>query len=162
MPGQSIVAPIYGAAEDAIAPNDAGRFDWEQVAAARTSTLDALAGFEKMAEHAEPEFLPAVKTFAGLHQRHADRIMRILADAGHPPEEDGSVMGTVNRLVVATRALFDEIDADVLPQIQSGEEHVLSAYDDALAARLPEDVRNDLVEMRVELERILDEIAPKS
>lgn len=161
VPGQPMVAPIYDADTEDPEHPVAIRGDWDLVAAARTRTLDALAGFDKMAEHAEPEFAPTVAAFRDLHRRHADALTRILADAGHPPADDGSIMGTVNRLVVATRALFDEIDRDVLSPIRSGEEHVVTAYDEALGSDLPEEVREELVEMRAELAEMLDSFASK-
>ena len=39
-------------------------------------------------------------------------------------------MGTINETVVGLRAVFDEIDADVLSSIRNGEDHVLDAFDD--------------------------------
>jgi hypothetical protein len=134
--------------------------DWEGVVTARTRTLDAREGFAKMAEHAEPDFAPTVARYFELHSRHAERLTRILDDAGVAKDADPSLMGTVNRLVVATRALFDEIDADVLKQIQSGEEHVLQAYDDAKNDSLPDEVHHCLSEMSAELRALLDESCP--
>jgi uncharacterized protein (TIGR02284 family) len=162
VPGHPIVAPIRDGDAQDTDPTGADRSDWDLVADARTRTLDALAGFDKMAEHAEPEFAPTVAMFRDLHQRHGDALTRVLADAGFPPEDDGSMMGTVNRIVVATRALFDEIDADVLAQVRSGEEHVLAAYDEALAARLPPAVHDELAAMRAELKQVLDGLAPEA
>lgn len=134
--------------------------DWDTVADARTRTLDAREGFEKMAEHAEPEFAPIVHAYLELHKRHADTLTRILADAGYHVEGNGSVMGTVNRLVVATRAFFDEIDADVLAQIHSGEEHVVAAYKTALAARLPAAVHDSVSRLLSELNELLADTKP--
>lgn len=133
---------------------------WDTVATARTRTLDALAGFEKMAEHAEPHFAPIVAAFIELHRRHGDALTRLLADNGVALDEGGSIMGTVNRVVVATRALFDEIDEDVLTQIHSGEEHVMDAYQEAIAADLPEAARQELATMLVELREILQDTRP--
>ena len=133
---------------------------WAAVAAARTRTLDAGQGFKKMAEHAEPSFAPIVEAFLDLHIRHAEELTRILTDAGLPPEDNGSMMGTINRLVVATRALVDDIDGGVLKQIHSGEENVISAYQDALSAELPATVRERLAGMLAELNELLDDTRP--
>lgn len=134
--------------------------DWDALAAARTRTLDALAGFEKMAELAEPDFRPTVARFLDLHRRHGDELTRLMSDAGHPPQDNGSLMGSVNRLVVATRALFDDIDADILARIRSGEDHVLAAYDTALEARLPAAVASRLAVLRDELRQLLAATCP--
>jgi uncharacterized protein (TIGR02284 family) len=138
----------------------AERSGWDAVASARTRTLDAGEGFKKMAEHAEPSFAPIVEAFLELHTRHAAELSRILTDAGQPPQDDGSVMGTINRLVVATRAFLDDIDGDVLKQIHSGEENVASAYQDALSADLPAQVRNRLAVMLAELNELLADTRP--
>lgn len=145
------------------APNpqpNGGAAGWDAVSTARTRTLDALAGFDKMAEHAEPGFAPIVAAFRDMHRRHGDLLTRLLADAGLAPDGEGSVMGTVNRMVVATRAFFDDIDADVLDQIHSGEENVVRAYQDALRADVPQDVRDHLSQMLVELNGLLADTRP--
>jgi uncharacterized protein (TIGR02284 family) len=138
----------------------ADRDAWEKLASARTRTVDAAQGFQKMAEHAEPSFAPIVEAFLELHTRHAGEFTRLLTEAGHPPTDDGSLMGTVNRLVVATRALLDDIDADVLRQIHSGEENVADAYQEALEAGLPAMVRDRVTAMLGELNELLDDTRP--
>ena len=133
---------------------------WDAVATARTRTLDALAGFEKMSEHAEPDFAPIVQAFVELHSRHGEDLTRLLADNAEAPDEGGSIMGTVNRVVVATRALFDEIDEDVLTQIHSGERHVVEAYEAAADADLPDPSRQKMSVLLVELREILEDTRP--
>ena len=147
-------------ADENVAVEPPHPLDWEGVAAARTRTLDAGEGFAKMAEHAEPEFAPTVARYYELHLRHAERLTRILEDAGVSKDPDPSLMGTVNRLVVAARAVVDAINDDVLKQIRSGEQYVLDAYDDARDDSLPDEVRQCLSEMRAELQALLDETCP--
>ncbi len=69
-------------------------------------------------------------------------------------------MGAVNRMVVATRALFDDIDADLLSQIHSGEGHVVAAYEQALATNLPGPAHDRLAEMLAELNALLADTRP--
>lgn len=106
----------------------------EALAALHTRTIDALAGYETMVGKAEPEFRPVAESFRDLHARHAARLGALVRAHGGRPDEDGSFMATVNRAVVSIRALFDEIDDDVMDQIRSGERHVLDAFDEAIAA----------------------------
>ena len=94
--------------------------------------VDTLAGFDKMVETAEPSFRPTAQAFQNLHARHEREVARLMTEAGRAADGDGSFMGTVNRVVVATRALFDTIDADVMQQIRSGEQHMLDAFDEAI------------------------------
>ena len=105
-------------------------------------TADALAGYVTMVDKAEPEFRPVAERYRAIHDRH-----------GVEPDADGSFMGTVNKAVVSLRALFDDIDADVMDSIRNGENYVLEAFDDAIgAAGMPpadvtllRDMRDELV-----------------
>lgn len=99
---------------------------------ALTRTIDAKAGFDTMVEKSEPEFLPIAKEFRDLHARHSAKLTSMLAEHGRTPDLDGSIMSTVNTAVVSLRALFDEIDDDVMDQVRDGEKHVLKALGNAL------------------------------
>jgi Domain of unknown function (DUF2383) len=120
-----------------------------------TRTVDALAGYETMVDKAEPSFRPVATRFRDIHARHAATLAPMLVRAGRVPDTDGSFMASVNRAVVGIRAFFDAIDADVTSQIRSGEQHVLAAFDDAIAAS-PLGDNADLTDMRAELQAALD------
>lgn len=122
---------------------------------AHDRTVDALAGFEVMVDKAEPQFRPVAQRFADLHRRHAAELAAMLVDLGAVPDTDGTLMGTVNRAVVSLRALFDQIDADAMDRIRSGEEHVCSAYQDALASGLPGTAQTRLAALLAELNDLL-------
>ncbi|MBZ4689651.1 MAG: hypothetical protein JG765_902 [Cereibacter sp.] len=122
-----------------------------------TRSVDVLAGFETMVEKAEPAFRPIAERFRSLHQRQIAEIAAMLTAAGRQPDADGSFMSTVNRAVVSVRAFVDEIDADVLGQVQSGEQHVLDAYADALDRPQTPANAARLAEMRQELAVLLAE-----
>ena len=96
---------------------DAGR---EALVDLHTTTIDVLKGYEKMVEKAEPHFRPTVERFLDLYARHAAALERILVAKGAEVDADGSLMGTINRVVVGMRAVFDEIDEDVLGNIKDG------------------------------------------
>lgn len=120
-------------------------------------TKDALSGFETMVEKAEPAFRPVAERFRALHARHVAALSRLLTDAGRTPDTDGTLMGTVNRAVVATRAFFDRIDTDVLAQVFSGEENVIAAYRDALDAPLSSPEHDVLTGLLGELQTLVAE-----
>ena len=131
----------------------------DSLALAHTRTVDALAGFEKMVEKAEPEFLTTATRFRDLHRAHSTQLSAVLRQHGRTPDDDGSFMSTVNRMVVATRAAFDEIDADVMRQVRSGEENVIAAYRDA-EFRVPyPKVKSTLASLTMELETLLAQTA---
>ena len=128
-------------------------------------SVDVLAGFETMVEKAEPEFRPIAERFRSLHQRQIGEIAGMLTAGGRQPDADGTFMSTINRAVVSVRAFVDDIDSDILGQVQSGEQHVLDAYADALAQPQTPATAARLTEMRQELAVLLAETqasAPQS
>jgi hypothetical protein len=127
------------------------------LATLHTRTVDALKGFVKMVEKAEPEFRPVVQRFHDLHVRHADDIGQFLLARGKQVDADGSFMGTINETVVGLRAFFDEIDEEVMNSVRSGEGHVLKAFDAVLKAPLEAHEQAEITKMRAELAGLLHE-----
>lgn len=125
------------------------------IEALHNRTVDVLAGYAKMVETAEPSFQTIAEEFRSLHARHADHLARMIADLGYTPDPDGTVMGTINRAVVSVRAMFDKIDEDVMDNVRTGEQHVLDAFDEALAANLGTPASPDLGDMREEVVALL-------
>ena len=137
-----------GAAPDAV----------DELLTLQRRTADVLAGYQTMVDKAEPAFRPVVERFRALHDRQNVALSGMLVRHGHEPDADGSFMGTVNRAVVSLRALFDDIDADVMDSIRDGENHVLSAFDDAItAAGMPPADVTALRDMRDELTVLLQD-----
>ncbi|MEO1406541.1 MAG: DUF2383 domain-containing protein [Pseudomonadota bacterium] len=128
----------------------------EAISTAHARSLDAVQGFRTMVEKAEVEFKPVAERFLSLHERHAAALANLLTSAGHSPDASGSFMGKVNELVVSARALFDEIDEDVMDQIRGGEEHILGALSEAAAATSGE-TSAAISGMREELQTLLAE-----
>lgn len=122
-----------------------------------TATLDALAGFETMVEKAEPEFRPVALQFRDLHANHAMELAELITHAGGAVDRDGSLMGTINKVVVSARAFFDEIDADVMQQIRSGEDHVLSKFDEAVESPVDASTDARVLAMRDEVKTLLSQ-----
>ncbi|MFZ5964525.1 DUF2383 domain-containing protein [Thalassococcus sp. BH17M4-6] len=127
---------------------------------ALSRTVDAHAGFETMTDKAEPDFRSVPLRFRELHHQHADRLASAMAALGGEPDREGGLMSTVNKAVVSVRALFDEIDDDVLDNIRDGEEHVLEALAEAEEALPAGRYRDDVAAMQAELRALLDETAP--
>jgi uncharacterized protein (TIGR02284 family) len=123
------------------------------------SSVDALRGYQKMVEKAEPAFRPVVERFSALHTRHVARLDVMVREMGGVPDADGSFMGSINRAVVTLRAMLDAVDADVMDNIRDGEEHVFAAFDRAVQASLPQGHRQALTDMRAELSALLTETA---
>lgn len=118
-------------------------------------TRDALKGYETKVEKAEPSFRATVQKFHSLHLRHAEKLAQLLRSQGQDVDEDGTLMGTVNKMVVTVRSFFDDIDADTLVQIRDGEDWVLQAFDDAIVAEGEGTTADTLRQMRAELSQLL-------
>ncbi|ETX28493.1 DUF2383 domain-containing protein [Roseivivax isoporae] len=121
--------------------------------------VDARAGFDTMVERAEPEFRAVALKFRETHHQHAERTAAIITALGGEADTSGSLMSTVNRTVVSLRALFDEIDEDVMDNVRDGERHVIEAFDEAIASMGNDRYREELVAMRGELDTLLLETA---
>lgn len=135
--------------------DDASQARTDALTTLHTRSVDTLAGYAKMVEKAEPGFRIVAEDFRALHARHADALARMLASQGVTPDDDGSLMGTINATVIAVRSVFDDIDADVLTAIHAGEVHVLRAFDDVLAQQLEPADANQVSAMRDELRALL-------
>lgn len=120
-----------------------------------TRSVDSQVGYEKMLEKAEPEFRPTVQRFHAVHAAHAGTIAGMLGAHGYQVDGDGSIMGSINRAVVAVRSFFDDVDSDLLTAIHDGEENVLEAFSDAIAQPLPQADVTKLSDMRDELVALL-------
>ena len=155
------ILPMNLAGNDALGDephaNQANAIDTENLRKLHTRVVDALAGFEVMVDKAEPEFKPIATAFRDLHTQHAGSLTRHLAALGVAPDSDGSFFSMVNEAVVNLRALFDDIDADVMTNIRNGEDNVLAAFDDAIADDLPAHIREPVVTMRNELVHLLEQ-----
>jgi hypothetical protein len=134
-----------------------GSGDVKAVQKALTRTIDALAGYDKMLPEAEPEVAPILRKLRETHHTHSQHLSAMIVALGGTPDGNGSIMGRVNKTVVSARAFFDEIDDDALERVIEGEEYVTDAFDEAAGA-LPEGRhRNEIVQLRAELEELLKE-----
>jgi Domain of unknown function (DUF2383) len=129
----------------------------EPLARLHTRTIDALKGFVKMVENAQPDFRPVIQRFHDVHVRHADEISRLLTARGMTVDADGSFMGTVNETVIGLRAFFNEIDVEAMSSVRSGERHVLNAFDEVLEAGLEAHENVKIATMRADLVHLLHE-----
>jgi Domain of unknown function (DUF2383) len=151
---QLAVNMLDASSNDPNAPAEGGK---DALVTLHLRTVDALKGYVKMVEKAEPEFRPVAQRFHDLHARHASALSGKLAAMGVTFNPGGSLMATVNETVVGLRAFFDEIDEQVMSSIRNGEDHVLDAFDDVLTLDLSPQDAADVSAMRDELVALLDD-----
>ena len=122
-----------------------------------TRLVDAREGLDAMLKRAEPEIEHILKKIREEHHEAIERVSAIMVSEGAEPDGGGSAMSTVNKAVATTRALFDDLDTDVLKQVADGEQNVLDAFSGAIEEHDDGRTREELVEMRQTLEALISE-----
>lgn len=122
-----------------------------------TDIADIIKGYEVMEERADGELRPVAQRLHALHETHAAELMTAMEEMGGHPEDTGSMMGTVHQAVATGRDWFDALDRSAIPQIVTGEDRLLTSYDDALdAAELRPDLQEMLLDQRAALKAQID------
>ena len=125
-----------------------------------TRIVDTLAGYDKLMDKAEAEFLGVAGAFRNLHRIHRDRVAEMLHQLGHEPREGASLVGTVNRAAVEIRSWFDDLSHNVMDALVDGERQVLEAFQTAITASPSPERRGVLQQMHGELSALLRQHAP--
>lgn len=102
-----------------------------------TDIADIIKGYEVMEEKADGDLRPVAQRLHALHETHAAELLTAMEEMGGRPEDTGSMMGAVHQAVATGRDWFNALDSSALPQIISGEERLLSSYDEALDTSAP-------------------------
>lgn len=155
-----IPLPPDGARAVAGGPSPQGKDESARLADLHTRLIDTLAGYDKVIEKAEPEFVGVAEEFRRLHQGQVERIAAMLAALGQDTEHKGSLFGMVNRAAVEVRSWFDDIGHNVMDALVQGEQHVLEGFDEAIAASPSPERIAVLEQMRGELIQLLQRHAP--
>jgi uncharacterized protein (TIGR02284 family) len=98
-----------------------------------TATNDVLKGYSEMSARAKPEIQMVMRRLTDMHQRHVTQQSGELARLLEAGNDDSSVQGTVNKMVVILRDWLANLDRDALPAVRDGEESLRNKYDDALS-----------------------------
>jgi uncharacterized protein (TIGR02284 family) len=98
-----------------------------------TNAIDACHGYEEALNDAEGRGMtPLFRDMIALHTTNAEDLASILSRSGHLPDQTGSFMSTVHRVVISLRALFGGLDSTILPGLIDGETRNTKSYDQAL------------------------------
>ncbi|MBB4197269.1 hypothetical protein CCR94_14650 [Rhodoblastus sphagnicola] len=104
-----------------------------------TSLIDARSGYEEGLKDAHGKGLaPLFSELIALHEQGVGAIALQLQRLGAPVDEDGSLMGTFDRVVMKVTSLFTELDEKIIPSLVDGEQRVLVHYDEAIKASSPD------------------------
>ncbi len=97
-----------------------------------TATNDVLKGYGEMASRAEPDIQQVIRRLTAMHRRHASEQEAELSRLHAAGQDDSSLQGTVNKVVVILRDWLSDLDRDVLPAVRKGEESLRDEYDKVL------------------------------
>lgn len=97
-----------------------------------TATNDILQGYREMGERAQPEIQAVIQRLTSLHAAHATEQTAELTRAGRSGQDDSSLQGTLNKVVVILRDWVSDLDRDALPAVRDGEESLRNEYHKAL------------------------------
>lgn len=118
-------------------------------------SADCRAWFAEMADKAEPDFRFVALKFRGLHVEQGQRIAAIITAMGGDPDGSEGLKAALNRTTVSLRALFEEIDGDMMAAVEDAESQVLGDFDAALSCLPPSPYRDELEQMKAELVMLL-------
>ena len=99
-----------------------------------TATNDVLKGYREMEARAQPDIRAVIRRLTDMHQQHAAEQESELARLRDNRQDDSSLQGTLNKVVVILRDWLSNLDQDVLPAVRKGEESLLGEYNKALNA----------------------------
>ena len=99
-----------------------------------TATNDVLKGYREMSARAEPEIQQAIGRLTAMHERHAAEQTAELVRLRDAGQDDSSLQGTVNKVVVILRNWLSDLDQDALPAVREGEESLRKEYETAVRA----------------------------
>ncbi len=98
-----------------------------------TTLIDTERGYEEAIKDAgESNLIPLLREMRDLHSRHHTELHYILLGMGVTPDDSGSFMSIVHKVVIDMRAAITGIDEKTLPSFIDGEENIVDLYRDAL------------------------------
>ena len=155
-----ISMPQGGVRDTTGGPGPRGGDEHARLQDLHTRLVDTVAGYDKLVEKSEPEFVGIAEEFRDLHRTQAERVLAMLHGLGGEPDAEGSMMGTVNRAVVEVRSWFDDIGHTVIDALVDGEKRVLEDFKTAKAASPSVERRGMLDQMCGEITMLLHRHAP--
>jgi uncharacterized protein (TIGR02284 family) len=128
-----------------------------------TSLIDARSGYEEGLRDAHGKGVtPLFSELIVLHGQDAGAIARQLKRLGAPVDDDGSFMGTFDRVVMKITSLITELDEKIIPSLIDGEQRVLVHYDEAIEASSPANPEySTLIEQRDALRHRIEQLSAR-
>jgi uncharacterized protein (TIGR02284 family) len=98
-----------------------------------TALIDTQQGYEQSSrEVTDSKVASLFRSMIALREKDHTELHQALVAAGAKPDDSGSFMSTVQRVVVDIRAKITGLDESTLSSYIRGEEQIIGYYDDAL------------------------------
>jgi len=105
----------------------------DQLIKLHTTLIDAQQGYEQALKDTNDSHIANLsRSMIALREQHHIELHGALLEAGATPDDSGSFMSTVQRVVIDIRSTVTGLDTGALPSFIRGEEQIIGLYDDAL------------------------------
>lgn len=99
-----------------------------------TTTIDSALGFERSADDARSaRFVQMFREFGMERREVVSRLQEQVRVLGGTPADDGSLLADLHRRVVDLHSAISGGDEAVISEVERGEDHLKSKYEEALA-----------------------------
>jgi uncharacterized protein (TIGR02284 family) len=124
---------------------------------------DGRKGFEQTADHltdqADRSIPDRMRVFADQRANFSSELRSLASAHGYTIDEDGSMVAAMHRGWIGLKdALTGDNPSAVLGAAESGEDHAVSEYEQALEKDLPTDVRTVIERQATEVKTVHDEV----
>ncbi|MBE9637405.1 DUF2383 domain-containing protein [Salipiger mangrovisoli] len=118
-------------------------------------SIGARGWFDEMVEKADPEFRFVAVRFHGLHVEQVQRLTALITAVGGDADPSDNLSAALKRASLSVRAVFGDIDGDMMSRIRESEAKVLAGFTEVIKAIEPSRYRDELVQMQAELQDLL-------
>jgi uncharacterized protein (TIGR02284 family) len=86
-----------------------------------------------------------------LKDRHISELELLFRERGREPDESGSFLTTVNKVILTFRSIFGGVNESVIPGLVEGETRIVGYYSQAITASTSKKEKQSLTRQRLEL-----------
>jgi uncharacterized protein (TIGR02284 family) len=114
---------------------------------------------EKLEASGHPNLARTMGEYSAQRRRFSDELRGVARSIGHEIEENGSAAGALHRGWIAVKDALTGDDAHaILAAAESGEDHAVSEYEDALAKELPAQIQDVVAKQAAEVRAAHDTV----
>lgn len=121
-------------------------------------SIGARGWFDEMVEKADPAFRFVAVRFHGLHVEQVQRLTSLITAVGGDADPSDNMSAALKRAGLSVRAVFGDIDGDMMDRIRESEAKVLAGFTEVIKAMEPSRYRDELVQMQAELQDLLQAV----